>query len=83
MGRHCDSQGVVGTGFTSIVIGLGIESRSSSRVGFLIIHCGKCITLVRWLSAIATREGRAHPKYVCWLVGCFDDDVGTLANLRA
>lgn len=83
VGRYCDSQGIIGTGFTGILVGLGINSRSSSRVGFFIIHCGKCITLVCWLSAIANRESRTHPKYVCRLMFCFDNDVGTLGNLRA
>lgn len=52
--RFCDSQGVVGAWFTSIVVGPGIESWSRSRVGFLIIHYGKGIRLVCWLSAFAT-----------------------------
>lgn len=44
--RYCDSQGVIGARFTGITVGLGIESRSRSRVGFLVIHCGKGIRLV-------------------------------------
>lgn len=83
VGRYCDSQSVIGTGFTGIVVGLGSKPRICGCIGFLVIHCGKGIRLACWLRALPTRKGRAHPKDVCCIAACLDNYVGTLANLRA